>query len=90
MEVLVAIGQEAHFQGLDESSMWSGLESMVGTTTRVRYSGGMPSEKSMRGSARGVTSSVTTQFTRATASWLAATVDSSAEQRQEPVIQPVA
>ena len=54
------------------------LASMVGTTTRVRHSGGIPSEKSMRGSARGVASNVTAQFTRATAIWLAATINKTA------------
>ena len=44
------------------------LVSMVGTTTRVRDSGGMPLEKSMRGSGCGVTSNVASQFTSATAS----------------------
>ena len=37
----------------------------------VLQSGAMPEEKSIRGSRRGFTSSVDSQFTRATASWLA-------------------
>jgi hypothetical protein len=44
------------------------LLSMVGTTTRCRDAGGMPSEKSIRGKGRGVTSSVASQLTNATAS----------------------
>ena len=47
---------------------------MDGTTTSVRYSGGMPAEKSIRGNVCGVTTNVTSQFTTATASWLAATI----------------
>ena len=42
--------------------------SIVGTTTSVRDSGGIPSEKSMRGNGCGVTSNVASQFTSATAS----------------------
>ena len=53
--------------------MLSALVSIVGTTTSVRDSGGIPSEKSMRGSGCGVTSRVASQFTSATASWLAPT-----------------
>ena len=52
--------------------MPSAVVSIVGTTTSVRNEGGSPSEKSMRGSGCGVTSSVTTQFTMPTASWLVA------------------
>ena len=44
----------------------------VGTTTSVREVDGMPVEKSIRGSARGTTTSVANQFTSATASWLVA------------------
>ena len=53
------------------SSMPRGLVSIVGTTTRVRDSGGIPSEKSIRGSGYGFTSSVASQLTSATASRLA-------------------
>ena len=52
--------------------MFRALVSIVGTTTSVRDCGGIPSEKSIRGSGCGVTSSVASQFTIATASWLAA------------------
>ena len=45
---------------------------MVGTTTSVRDCAGMPAEKSIRGSGCGVTSSVASQFTSATANWLTA------------------
>ncbi len=48
-----------------------GLVSIVGTTTRVRDSGGIPSVKSIRGSGSGFTSNVAIQFTSATASGLA-------------------
>ena len=51
--------------------MLRGLVSIVGTTTRVRDSGGIPSEKSIRGSGCGFTSNVASQFTSATASRLA-------------------
>ena len=51
--------------------MERGLVSIVGTTTRVRDSGGIPSEKSIRGSGSGFTSNVAIQFTSATASGLA-------------------
>jgi hypothetical protein len=47
--------------------MPAALVSMVGVTTRVRMSAGMPPEKSMRGSGSGVASSVASQFTKATA-----------------------
>ncbi|MFZ3114566.1 MAG: hypothetical protein WA133_04215 [Syntrophales bacterium] len=50
--------------------MLDALPSIVGTTARVRNSEGIPSEKSRRGSGWGATSSVASQFTRATASWL--------------------
>ncbi len=50
------------------SSMFWALISRVGITTRARDSGGIPPEKSIRGSGRGVTRSVATQFTSATAS----------------------
>ena len=53
-------------------SMSSALVSIVGTTTSVRDCGGSPCEKSMRGSGRGVTSNVASQFTIPTASWLVA------------------
>ena len=46
------------------------LSSIVGTTTSVRDEGGMPSEKSMRGSVFGKVSSVASQLTMDTASWL--------------------
>ncbi len=52
--------------------MFSALVSIVGTTTSVRDAGGNPREKSIRGSGRGVTSSVASQFTIPTASWLVA------------------
>ncbi len=45
--------------------------SIVGTTTIVRHSAGMPAEKSRRGSRQGFTSNVDSQFISATASWLA-------------------
>ncbi len=51
--------------------MFRGLASIAGITTRVRDSGGMPSEKSIRGSGCGATSTVESQFTSATASRLA-------------------
>ena len=44
----------------------------VGTITSVREVDGMAVEKSIRGSARGATNSVASQFTSATASWLVA------------------
>ena len=47
------------------------LVSIVGTTTIVPQSAAMPEEKSKRGSRRGFTSSVDSQFINATASWLA-------------------
>src|SRR4029434_9105666 len=47
---------------------------MDGTTNSVRDSGGMRAEKSIRGNVCGVTTRVTSQFTTATASWLAATI----------------
>jgi hypothetical protein len=43
------------------------LVSRVGTTTSVRTCGGMPWEKSMRGSGCGVTSRLENQFTSAPA-----------------------
>ena len=46
--------------------------SMVGTTTKVRELGAMPAEKSILGSGRAVTKRVASQFTSATANWLAA------------------
>ena len=52
--------------------MSSALVSSVGTTTSVRDCGGSPSEKSIRGNGRGVTSSVASQLTIPTASWLVA------------------
>ena len=45
--------------------------SIVGTTTRVLDSSGIPAEKSRRGSGCGLTSNVASQFTRAIARWLA-------------------
>ena len=50
--------------------MSRGIVSIVGTTTRARDSGGIPSEKSIRGSGSGFTSNVADQFTSATASRL--------------------
>ena len=52
------------------------LVSMVGTTTNVWNVGGMPVEKSMRGSGLVVTSSVASQLTSATAIWLPASTPS--------------
>ena len=57
------------------SSMAWALVSMVGMTTSVRDSGGMPFEKSIRGSGRGATSSVANQFVSDTESWLADSSD---------------
>ncbi len=54
------------------SSTLSARVSRVGTTTSVRHCGGMPAEKSMRGSGCGVATRVASQFTRATPSRLAA------------------
>ena len=48
------------------------LEIIVGMTTRALDDAGMPLEKSMRGSALGVTSRVASQLTSETASWLVA------------------
>ena len=48
------------------------LASIVGTTTRARDPAGMPREKSIRGSGRGATRTVASQFTNATAIWLVA------------------
>ncbi len=50
--------------------MLRGLASIAGTTTRVRDSGGIPSEKSIFGSGSGFTSNVANQFTSATANRL--------------------
>ena len=50
--------------------MFSGEHSMVGTVTSVRASGGIPFEKSMRGNARGTSSSEARRLTRLTANWL--------------------
>ena len=44
---------------------------MVGTTTSVRDDAGIPLEKSIRGSGCGVASKLASQFTSATAKWLA-------------------
>ena len=52
------------------SSMFWALVSMLGITTSVAASAGMPREKSIRGNGCGATSSVASQFTKATASWL--------------------
>src|SRR5262245_21431261 len=46
---------------------------MVGTTTIVRHSTGIPSAKSRRGSRRGSTNNVQNQLTSETANWLAET-----------------
>ncbi len=43
---------------------------MVGTTTNVRDSGGMPFEKSSRGNGKGFVKSVTSQFTKDIDRWL--------------------
>jgi hypothetical protein len=85
MEMLIPIGQEADFQGIDQFPDTSSLVSMVGTTTRVRNPCGIPFEKSMRGSGRGVASKVASQLTRATARWLAL---STASRPTRPSIQP--
>ena len=53
------------------SSMFCALVSIVGITARARDSGGIPPEKSIRGSKCGVASKVASQFTSATARWLA-------------------
>jgi hypothetical protein len=58
--------------------MPAALVSMVGTTTNVWNVGGMPVEKSMRGSGLVVTSSVASQLTSATANWLLASSPSKA------------
>ena len=55
---------------------------MVGTTTSVRDSAAMPAEKSIRGSACGVTSNVASQFTSVTANWLVASRESTMTERQ--------
>ena len=68
VQVSVPICQESHFKRLDQILLFCVLMSIVGTTTSVRNSGGIPLEKSMRGNGWGFTSSVTSQFTRATAS----------------------
>src|SRR6185369_10293853 len=47
------------------------LARRVGTTVSARKLGGIPEEKSSRGSGRGVASNVDNQFTSATANWLA-------------------
>ena len=67
------------------SSMLRELVRSVGTTTRVREFGGIPSEKSIRGSGRGVASSVASQFTIATARWLAHSNDKNHDQHQQPI-----
>ena len=51
--------------------MASAFESIVGTTTIVRCSGGMPSLKSSRGNGRGCTKRVASQLTIATPRWAA-------------------
>ena len=59
---------------------------IVGTTTIVRQSDGMPEEKSRRGSRRGFTSRVLSQFISATASWLAPSRNSRPKSDQSPAI----
>jgi len=71
VQVLVPVCEEPDFQRLDQVLDVSALMSMVGITTRVRDSGGIPLEKSIRGSGCGVASTVVSQLTSATASWLA-------------------
>ena len=73
VQVRVAVGEEAHLERLDQRvDALRRSASIVGTTTSVRERGRDAVEKSRRGSARGCTSSVATQLTSATASWLAA------------------
>ena len=67
VEIVIPVGQEPDFQRLDQFLDILALVSIVGTTTRVRNSGGIPLEKSIRGSKCGVASSVASQFTRAIA-----------------------
>jgi hypothetical protein len=67
VQVLTPICEEPDFQRLDQSRDVFGLVSIVGTTTRVLDSGGIPSEKSRRGNGLGFTSNVANQFTNAIA-----------------------
>ena len=53
--------------------MASALVNIVGTTTNVRDSAGMPLDKSMRGNGCGATNSVASQFVSVTANWLTET-----------------
>ncbi len=58
----------------------AGLESIVGTTTIVRLSAGMPSLKSSRGRRRAATSSVTSQLATPTPRWVAQRTRGAAKQ----------
>ena len=72
MEVGVPIGEEPDLQRLDQAFDVLGAgEHRRHHDQRARTARGSPLEKSMRGSGRGVTSSVASQFTIPTASWLA-------------------
>jgi hypothetical protein len=67
--------------------------SSAGTTTRVRDCGGMPAEKSIRGSGLGPASELAKRFTSATASWLKASsavtaISRSIQPRAPPACAP--
>jgi len=62
VQVLVPMARKRTSSASMRPSTAPEFASMVGTTTSVRESAGIPAEKSMRGSMRGVASSVTSQF----------------------------